>query len=585
MTAAALRRRRGRAAKRGLGALRRHIERKDIGPWGPTWGKGRAAVIRPPKAQVDEVADLIVADVLQARAAVDHWTGVIVEEHVHGRMVEKAMPVVHTLVVPQAGPPKKVLISRLAKRPGGGTGPLCDGHYASRFETVEVEYNAAFPLDTKRNVATLRREVRKTVAHELAHAMDPNIHRPGAIKQYLAARKRAKLEGPAVAHKAYVNTDIEVAAIRAEVAHYVQTRGARRIYRNALRRGESRTDALKRVFAKHAWSAKFTPETRRKILGDASVWLEALEGGGRSARAPACPLVDVVEVYGPGGEIITEVRLRGSGQGNEDNDPFAQWCAEADAKEGDRKRKAEQEADRKRAVKAYQDGVAKGHLKPPAPTGAPGVGDLVWFGRARGEKTIGRITRAAGKKWKVQQLVARRDHPIGTEWGVPKSLVTWYTGPPLDLPLVQGAAPKPEFQPRRTARVRTHDLDALLAGEKRHFPDGMFDDVTIRWSSASRDQRQAGIRMATWHPTKREIKVHPNLDRPEVPAYVMRHLVCHELIHGLIGVRRNPRTGKRVIHGPDFKRLERAHPDHARASAWEKANMGCLLGRDDWSDE
>ena len=38
-----------------------------------------------------------------------------------------------------------------------------------------------------------------------------------------------------------------------------------------------------------------------------------------------------------------------------------------------------------------------------------------------------------------------------------------------------------------------------------------------------------------------------------------------------------------MIHGPDFKRLERKHPDHKRAVAWEKAYMGCLCGREDWS--
>ena len=53
-----------------------------------------------------------------------------------------------------------------------------------------------------------------------------------------------------------------------------------------------------------------------------------------------------------------------------------------------------------------------------------GIGDLVYFGRANGEKTLGKVVKINGKKLKVEQLEARGSRPVGTPWGVPPSLCT-----------------------------------------------------------------------------------------------------------------------------------------------------------------
>jgi hypothetical protein len=36
-------------------------------------------------------------------------------------------------------------------------------------------------------------------------------------------------------------------------------------------------------------------------------------------------------------------------------------------------------------------------------------------------------------------------------------------------------------------------------------------------------------------------------------------------------------NGRRVVHGLDFRRRERAYPDYARAKAWEDRNLSLLL--------
>jgi hypothetical protein len=58
------------------------------------------------------------------------------------------------------------------------------------------------------------------------------------------------------------------------------------------------------------------------------------------------------------------------------------------------------------------------------------VGDKVYFGRKRGEKTLGEIVRFGPKNAKVKQLEDRgsiRDYPIGTTWTVPLKLLTLAT--------------------------------------------------------------------------------------------------------------------------------------------------------------
>ncbi len=55
------------------------------------------------------------------------------------------------------------------------------------------------------------------------------------------------------------------------------------------------------------------------------------------------------------------------------------------------------------------------------------VGMKVYFGRKRGEKTLGEIVKMNPRKAKVKQLEDRgsiRDYPVGTLWTVPFTLLT-----------------------------------------------------------------------------------------------------------------------------------------------------------------
>jgi len=73
----------------------------------------------------------------------------------------------------------------------------------------------------------------------------------------------------------------------------------------------------------------------------------------------------------------------------------------------------------------------------------------------------------------------------------------------------------------------------------------------------------------------RIIRIHPTLDRAEVPEFYVAAVVFHEMLHQAVPAREV--GGRRIVHGPEFRRRERAYPDHGRARAWEERNLSLLL--------
>ena len=61
-----------------------------------------------------------------------------------------------------------------------------------------------------------------------------------------------------------------------------------------------------------------------------------------------------------------------------------------------------------------------------------------------------------------------------------------------------------------------------------------------------------------------------------VPRWFVRFVLFHELLHAALGAERDS-AGRRLHHGPRFRAIERAHPDHERALRWERRHLGALL--------
>jgi len=97
----------------------------------------------------------------------------------------------------------------------------------------------------------------------------------------------------------------------------------------------------------------------------------------------------------------------------------------------------------------------------------------------------------------------------------------------------------------------------------------------IGWGRMPGKRRRKSIRLGVYDHQTREIRIHPALDRPEVPGYFVEFIVFHEMLHQLFPSQGG--AGRRVHHPRAFRERERSFPRYAEALHWEKQNLRMLL--------
>lgn len=123
---------------------------------------------------------------------------------------------------------------------------------------------------------------------------------------------------------------------------------------------------------------------------------------------------------------------------------------------------------------------------------------------------------------------------------------------------------------------RTVDLREIRDDINRRFFDGQVS-VLIAWSRVLPGTvcRRRSIRLGSYQEETNVVRVHPALDHPDVPRYVVESIVYHEMLHAdLPAVVKN---GRRHVHTPEFRRRERQFPDYRRAKSWIRRNLKRLL--------
>lgn len=121
---------------------------------------------------------------------------------------------------------------------------------------------------------------------------------------------------------------------------------------------------------------------------------------------------------------------------------------------------------------------------------------------------------------------------------------------------------------------RVHDLQAIFDQVNAAHFDGAIE-ARIGWGPIRPGRRRRTVKTGVYVQDARIIRIHPTLDRPEVPTFYVAAVVFHEMLHQAVPAREV--NGRRVVHGAEFRRRERAYPDHARARAWEDRNLALLL--------
>ncbi len=135
-------------------------------------------------------------------------------------------------------------------------------------------------------------------------------------------------------------------------------------------------------------------------------------------------------------------------------------------------------------------------------------------------------------------------------------------------------APHRERRVLLRTRGQHHDLSAVYARLNRDYFGGSHD-ARITWGIARRPANRRSIKVGSYSVEDRLIRVHPVLDRDDVPGYFVDWIVFHEMLHSKHAIRRV--GGRRCFHPPEFSEEERQFSDYARARLWERTHVDRLL--------
>lgn len=142
--------------------------------------------------------------------------------------------------------------------------------------------------------------------------------------------------------------------------------------------------------------------------------------------------------------------------------------------------------------------------------------------------------------------------------------------------------------PRRTAKIsiepvgNVHDLEALalplIVGEFANDfrPRGPHVRPQITWGRRARSKSRRSLRLGSFEPESRVVRIHPVLDQRAVPAWFVTFVLKHELLHSVLPSYRDT-AGRWVHHGPEFRARESAWLEYRSALRWERLNLPRLI--------
>jgi hypothetical protein len=129
----------------------------------------------------------------------------------------------------------------------------------------------------------------------------------------------------------------------------------------------------------------------------------------------------------------------------------------------------------------------------------------------------------------------------------------------------------PKAEPRRVTictKGRHYDLNALYAEVNAADFNGAVD-AKITWGVMLPvgGGRSGHFRLGSYNDARNLIRIHPVLDNAEVPDYVLRSIVFHEMLHAFLGIKKEDGR-RRKVHHAAFRKVEQEHRDYKSAEAW-----------------
>lgn len=120
---------------------------------------------------------------------------------------------------------------------------------------------------------------------------------------------------------------------------------------------------------------------------------------------------------------------------------------------------------------------------------------------------------------------------------------------------------------REAATGRHYDLREIFDSVNgEYFADSVA--AQISWGAKRRRRSVKRRTLGSFNRMTGGISINPLLDSQSVPAYYVRFVVYHEMLHAHLGSER--KSTRRVWHSKAFREKERQFGDYALVSEWEK---------------
>ena len=129
--------------------------------------------------------------------------------------------------------------------------------------------------------------------------------------------------------------------------------------------------------------------------------------------------------------------------------------------------------------------------------------------------------------------------------------------------------------PTLRTQGRVHDLSAVRDRLNARYFGGK-PAVAVTWGRGGGRARRGRLTFGSYDPILSLVRIHPVLDRRDVPLYFLESVVYHEMLHHQLGGVPD-RAGRTVYHSRVFREAEARFPWQREALAWEKENLPHLL--------
>ena len=127
--------------------------------------------------------------------------------------------------------------------------------------------------------------------------------------------------------------------------------------------------------------------------------------------------------------------------------------------------------------------------------------------------------------------------------------------------------------------METTPLPLLLISHGHHHLQSLASEVhrtyffkvtplSVKWGQQISRKRRRSIRLGSYNHHTNEIRIHPLLNSPSIPAFFVQSIIHHEYLHHVLGANHNSR----------FHRAERQFRYHREAKEWIRRNLFLLLG-------